>query len=178
MSKVEEWHLPESLVDCCGWFVKECHLRKSREMALYGLSEFQRGRESFYRSMVDGIGWGNGYVIIPRNHKFWHLGVLDDGPYEIDVHGGFTYSNSFVDAIDWYPFGQKLYNELKEKSGYRDAWVFGFDTAHINDDIVKWPKERVIKHTKRLCQNMHRIGYYSKEQYTAEDVDNIINAFN
>ena len=84
-------------------------------------------------------GWGNGYVAVPPTHPAYKMdynNLMYDIKYNINVHGGLTYSG-FADhehAPDYW-------------------WVFGFDTAHFEDTIEKWPKEAVEAETKRLyCQ--------------------------
>ena len=84
-------------------------------------------------------GWGNGYVAVPPTH-FLHLGDITEEKISLvqslDVHGSITY-NDFGDG-EYAP---------------KDWWVFGFDTAHFEDTIEKWPKEAVEAETKRLfCQ--------------------------
>ena len=32
----------------------------------------------------------------------------------------------------------------------KDGWVFGFDTAHYNDSMERWPKEAVEMETENL----------------------------
>lgn len=71
-------------------------------------------------------GWGNGYVHLPKGHKYFGIDA-NDIPYE--VHGGLT----FADEIDGY-------------------WVIGFDTCHYGDTLEKWPKKAVWEETQRLLR--------------------------
>jgi hypothetical protein len=80
-------------------------------------------------------GWGNGYVAIPPTHPAYKMD-WDTMLYDIDVHGGITYSN-FGDGI----------------RAPKNWWVIGFDTSHYGDTMERWPKEAVEAETKRLfCQ--------------------------
>lgn len=68
-------------------------------------------------------GWGNGYVMLPKDHPMFGVHYND---IPVGVHGGLTYS--------------------EEKDG---LWVVGFDTAHAGDnaenaDIFYVAKETLI----------------------------------
>lgn len=76
-------------------------------------------------------GWGNGYVSITKDHKFYGLSYMDDKLQEIDVHGGLTYS---------------------EQEG--DYWTFGFDTSHYSDTAENWTKDRVRDEAIKLLQQL------------------------
>lgn len=71
-------------------------------------------------------GWGNGYVHLPKGHK-WYGVDYDDIP--VDIHGGLTYA--------------------REED---DHWVIGFDTAHYQDNKQNWSKEAVEAETQRLLE--------------------------
>jgi hypothetical protein len=96
-----------------------------RDNKIEGLSYFERG-------------WGNGYVFIDFSHPLWG----DEAKRElfpICIHGGITF-NQKVDRHDWIPGSH---------------WGIGFNTAHYNDTLQNWPKERVELETKELfCQLM------------------------
>ena len=89
--------------------------------------------------MVMNFGWGNGYVILPKGHKY-HGVHYDEIP--VDVHGGLTYSQ------DISTFSK---DDEEAKSG---AWVVGFDTAHYGDTLAKWPKEKVQKEADNLLAQL------------------------
>lgn len=76
-------------------------------------------------------GWGNGYVSLPKGHKFYGLHYDDDLLQDIDIHGGLTYS---------------------EQEG--DFWTFGFDTAHHADTAENWPKDKVRDEALKLLQQL------------------------
>ena len=93
-------------------------------------------------------GWGNGYVAVPPGHVLYKKDyssvfyLLEDTEYEINIHGGLTYSN-FGDGED----------------APENWWVFGFDTSHFDDNLEKWPKERVIEETKELFWQLLEIEW-------------------
>ena len=93
---------------------------------------------------LNGIdsGWGNGYVLIPEGHVL-HGEHYDNINELVDVHGGLTFSEhsskiDFIDCVDGY-------------------WVVGFDTAHYNDNLEKWPKHRVEEETERLAEQLRGV---------------------
>jgi len=83
-------------------------------------------------------GWGNGYIAVPPNHFLWGMGY-DKINELVDVHYGLTFS----DIIDSASTTFKQY----APEGY---WVFGYDTAHYDDSLEKWPQEAVEAETKKL----------------------------
>lgn len=74
------------------------------------------------------FGWGNGYVHLPKGHKYYGVNY---GDIPVNVHGSLTYS---------------------EQEG--DYWVIGFDTAHFGDTLEKWPREKVLEETERLLKQI------------------------
>ena len=106
--------------------------------------EIQTIENSWMSSMFQR-GWGNGYVILPKEHPF-HGVEYDILNEYVDVHGGLTYSNT-------------------DKNG---DWKVGFDTAHLGDTLENWPEEAVIKHTEELRdQFIHLVNQYTVEQVKA-----------
>jgi hypothetical protein len=93
-------------------------------------------------------GWGNGYVCVPKGHPAY--GESYDSLYEkfpdIEAHGGLTFADAAL-ALDWpeIPASEK------------DSWIFGFDTAHWQDDLDRWPKEAVERETQRLAQQLESL---------------------
>lgn len=83
------------------------------------------------------IGWGNGYIGVPPAHPWYKKQYTDNIFDDVNVHGGFTYSE------DHSP-------NQKESDGY---WWLGFDTAHYQDTAFNWPKERVEKHVEELKED-------------------------
>lgn len=84
-------------------------------------------------------GWGNGYVVIPKGHK---LHGIDYDKINVDVHYGLTFASLVTqELIKYWP-------ELNEDE--LGSWVVGFDTAHYQDTLSRWPKEAVEYETERL----------------------------
>jgi hypothetical protein len=90
-------------------------------------------------------GWGNGYVAVPPSHFLWGMDY-DDINHLVDVHYGLT----FADKID---SGSQVFKKYAPE-GY---WVFGFDTAHYDDSLDKWPKEAVEAETKKLLTQIFEL---------------------
>ena len=89
-------------------------------------------------------GWGNGYVIIPKGHPC-HGKQYDN--IDVNIHGGLTFAEA-AKGLDW--------PELTEKD--KEGWVVGFDTAHWNDSLSSWPKEKVVKEAWRLAEQLEKLG--------------------
>jgi hypothetical protein len=108
--------------------------------------EIQTIENSWMGSMFQR-GWGNGYVILPKEHPF-HGVEYDILNEYVNVHGGLTYSNV-------------------DKNG---NWKVGFDTAHLGDTLENWPEEAVIKHTEELRDQFIDLANH----YTVEQVKEIV----
>jgi hypothetical protein len=89
-------------------------------------------------------GWGNGYVLIPKGHPL-HGKHYDE--IDVDVHGGLTFAEKASECNGW--------TEIAEED--KECWIVGFDTAHFNDSIYTWTKERVEKETKRLAEQLEAV---------------------
>lgn len=83
-------------------------------------------------------GWGNGYVIIPKGHKYYGV---DYDNIPVNVHGGLTFSD-YANTLDW--------SEIKDKEG----WVVGFDTAHYGDNSINRPRSWVVRETNKLRKQL------------------------
>jgi len=77
------------------------------------------------------VGWGNGYVDMPRSHPMYgkHYDEIN-----VDVHGGLTYA--------------------EEVEG---MWRVGFDTAHLGDCLDNWPKRAVLYEAERLMKQLEKM---------------------
>jgi hypothetical protein len=65
---------------------------------------------------------------------------------EVSVHGGLTFGELITEET------LEFFTELtKEDIG---CWMVGFDTAHYNDNIAVWPKERVQRETEELAAQL------------------------
>lgn len=94
-------------------------------------------------------GYGNGYVVLPPEHPY-HGIDYDDIP--VHVHGGLTFGE-YADNLNW--------QELDESD--KGGWVIGFDTAHIGDDLEKWPdKQSVLKETAELKDQLEQVAQNKK----------------
>lgn len=90
-------------------------------------------------------GWGNGYVILPKDHPFYGVHYDEINSF-VEVHGGLTYSDY-------------------EENGH-NGWCVGFDTNHLGDTIKEWPYEAVKDQTIKLLNQFIELGNkYTKEQY-------------
>lgn len=91
-------------------------------------------------------GWGNGYVLIPKDHKLWGLPYED---FPVEVHYGLTYgcelSPSWIEEV----------SELSEED--LGSWCIGFDTSHYNDNLQRWPKEAVEAETIELFEQILKL---------------------
>ncbi len=74
-------------------------------------------------------GWGNGYVKLPKNHKYYGV---DYDNIPVDAPGGLTYS---------------------EQDG--DEWVVGFDTMHSWNNAVEHDKDYVLTETMLLLYELY-----------------------
>jgi hypothetical protein len=108
------------------------------------MKSFIRENTWMNRTLAD-IGWGNGYVLIPKGHPL-HSKHYDH--IDVDVHGGLTFSTEVTEemAEEW--------GLDKEDVG---MWCVGFDTAHTGDNLRVWPKNRVQAEADRLRK---QILYY------------------
>lgn len=118
--------------------------------------------ESRHRSQYFECGWGNGYVLIPENNRLHGVYYDDIG---VDVHGGLTYSVLITQEILHSNWSTSLTSDDIGK------WCVGFDTAHYNDNLERWPKERVIEETKRLRDRLMEL---SKVRLVKKDIKNMI----
>ncbi len=84
------------------------------------------------------FGWGNGYVLVPIGHPLYRI---DYDEISIEVHGGLTFSD-YAKHLKGVPENQ------------HNMWAIGFDTAHYQDTINRWPKEAVQKEADYLLQQV------------------------
>jgi hypothetical protein len=64
---------------------------------------------------------------------------LDYDQIDVDVHCGLTFARMAND-LSWGEIEMHWVN----------CYIIGFDTAHSQDNLDEWPKERVIEETLRL----------------------------
>lgn len=102
---------------------------------------------SWFKSYTKGVpslsanyGWGNGYVILPKEHP-WYGKTYNNIP--VEIHGGLTYSN-FIEEENIVSLG------LEDKD--IGMYMIGFDTAHYGDNPITWTKEAVQKEADKLLE--------------------------
>jgi len=96
--------------------------------------------------IINRKGWGNGYVIIPKDHIFFEKNTHYINQY-VSVHGGLTYDGYDTDWVDF-----------KIDSGYEPEgnWVVGFDTNHVWDNEKDHDKEYVINEVTNLIAQLNK----------------------
>lgn len=111
--------------------------------------------DSLFPSLKLPRGWGNGYVVVPKNH-FAHgmrMFTIEDLFPDLSVHGGITYAGSALNFLSKAP-------DLNIED-----WVFGFDTCHYGDSIESWPQEAVQKETDYLLVQLailHNVFFHER----------------
>ena len=89
-----------------------------------------------YEKITIGHGWGNGYVKLVEGHPWY------DKDYEnipVSVHYRLTFGRMIGENNKYF------------KPGF---WI-GFDTAHHDDNLSKWPQVAVMKETIRLFEQCY-----------------------
>ncbi|MGE5634415.1 MAG: hypothetical protein ACM3VV_04235 [Deltaproteobacteria bacterium] len=84
------------------------------------------------RNSFTSSGHLNGYVLVPRGHILYGKDYNDiEKKYEINIHGGLTYSDFGHFIGEYFPsFATDINNKEEDKEEY---WLIGFDTAHAYD---------------------------------------------
>ena len=93
----------------------------------YGISPYK----------ISPLGHRCGYVKIPSNHHFYQKNYnwIDDN-YDIEVHGGLTFSEEKVGSFS------------------ENGWYIGFDCAHYGDTLETCTKEYVESQCKKLINQI------------------------
>lgn len=90
------------------------------------------------RGDIIDFGFGNGYISIPNTHPLFGE-HYDDDRLPCGVHGGWTFC------------------EEQEVEGIK-CWVFGFDTCHGYDSLVRWPdSQSVSREIERVVEFFQNI---------------------
>ena len=118
-------------------------------------------RRELSESLKLDFGWGNGYVAVHRSHplfgKEYNKPIHLYGKkleYLIDVHGGITFSNTDGKTnLNRITVDEKGNEVPYIKKNPKDWWVFGFDTAHFQDNANNWTKQAVIKELNEKRKN-------------------------
>lgn len=95
-------------------------------------------------------GYANGYVAVPPEHP-WFDKSCDEVEGEITIHGGLTFSAKSEDCVKYWKSIEIISDSDTIPTGW---WVFGFDTMHFDDNLNTWPRERCVKETLRLKQQL------------------------
>lgn len=124
----------------------------------YFLTQHDEKRKSFLDHIGESrIGWGNGYVIIPKEHPLFGVEYWDVEE-QIEVHGGLTFSQYLEDMnlnviLDG---NEHLQDSNLSKKRIKDYWIFGFDTCHINSGNFN-TKQKVLNETLYLKEQLEEI---------------------
>jgi len=109
-----------------------------------------------------------GYVHLSQDSSLWGIDYEDLYKYDIDVHGGLTYSGHLLDRQHWtlgfdcghyrdlvpyYMINTELYKKIENGSEYRDMIY-------------------VIKETELLAEQLSK---YSLSELRIKKIDNLIN---
>ena len=103
----------------------------------------------------ESIGYANGYVAIPPEHRLHGLDY-DKACEYISIHGGLTFADSLTDLNpDTFSDDIECINFERFDEIPADYWVFGFDTMH-NGDSDK-DREWCINETKDLLKQLQEL---------------------
>lgn len=101
--------------------------------------EVYRGYTIFIKKMKNNNDiWFNGYIVIPKNNRYYDM-CYEGINFEIEVHGGFTYSN----------YNNGIFDNLEQ-----GKYVIGFDTLHYYDDHNTKNKEFVLSELKEAVDQI------------------------
>lgn len=90
------------------------------------------------------VGWGNGYVLIPRNHPL-HGKHYDEINKHVAVHGGLTYSRIInARAIKYFGLTKR----------HLGKWMVGFDTMYYEDNKRNCSRGYVLQQTYLLKEEL------------------------
>lgn len=97
------------------------------------------------RGMRGSFGWGNGYILLPKDHPCFGMEYSDiyenypNTSFNVEI----TFSRSSFDVLDW--------DELPQEARVNEHWVVGFDTMHWGDTEEKWPKSKVESESAKMA---------------------------
>ena len=103
----------------------------------------------------ESIGYANGYVAIPPEHRLYGLDY-DKADLFVIIHGGLTFGEPLTD-LDPYTFGNDIewINFERFDEIPKDYWVFGFDTIHYGDSDKD--REWCINETNDLLKQLEEL---------------------
>ena len=103
----------------------------------------------------ESIGYANGYVAIPPEHRLHGLDYDKAGLF-VSIHGGLAFGEPITD-LDPNPFSNDIecinfgrFDEIP-----KDYWVFGFDTIHYED--INRDREWCINETYDLLKQLQEL---------------------
>jgi len=94
------------------------------------------------------VGWGNGYVVLPKSHAWYGMNYND---IPVDVHRGLTFGRILEEKEDL-----EIFNLGEEYLGW---YIIGFDTAHYGDTPERWTKNAVQAEADRLLEQCLKQGH-------------------
>lgn len=107
------------------WFIKQMDL-------------FILEGEKIQRNL--NLGWGNGYVILDKNHPWYRIGYKE---IPVEVHGGLAYG-AVIDKGMIHAWKEDLSEEDEGK------YLIGFNTAHYGDNQDNCNREYVEEQAVEL----------------------------
>lgn len=116
-------------------------------------SHFRKELDKYPGRVGMKVGWGNGYVILPKEHPDYGKSYEE---INASVHGGLTFADESLN-ISW----PELPDFCRGKEGW---WIIGFDTCHLEDDENRWPKERVEREAMKLVFRMTELWIIEKRK--------------
>lgn len=138
------------------------------------------GIERKHLDLPFGLGWGNGYVLLPKDHPWYGIDYDD---IDVNIHGGLTFGTKFESDyfLDWIK-DNELFGDVNRDNYERfdKYWILGFDTAHLGDNLLTCSKLFVIREVDKLKEqclddNIESIRIY-KQKYLRKDKLKIIEA--
>lgn len=103
-------------------------------------------------TLLESYGTHNGYVAVPIESYFYEYNYTEHyNDDDVDVHGGITYSDSAKNNNVLLSSAEFINGDVEVP---KDYWIIGFDTCHGDDTPEKWNREKVIKETLYLMEQM------------------------
>ena len=97
------------------------------------------------------MGWGNGYVIISEDEELYNIIVdkyeMNYDNIPVNIHGGITLCDKYSNLR--YSLKNTI-NKIVKLNENKEYVIIGFDTYHLYDNEITWPKHAVIKEAKLL----------------------------
>lgn len=131
----------------------------------------ERFDENFFHLIKNKLGYGNGYVLLKKDHpisidydllSFGQDELFLTKKYNLDVSGGITLCDRIEDL--YYSYGNNkttFFKTLeKEIQNYKDYYlIIGFDTAHGWETHDNFPKKRVEEEAYNLARKCEELAF-------------------